>query len=167
MGLLTQIPIHHIKTFPSSLYNKPFDSSIHDHQLYIFDIVGSIECFYEINDCHSILLKDPDDNDLLSSIYKKQQNIFHALADGIIDLQEEHDETISNQICIHTSFLDDDISSTLRIIIPNELIKKFKKITKDDPIKISCSLAYTQNQNTLFLTAQSVHPINSIDIVLE
>jgi hypothetical protein len=89
------------------------------------------------------------------------------MPDGIIDLQEEHDENISNQICIHTSFLDDDISSTMRIIIPNELIKKFKKIAKHDPIKISCSLAYTQNQNTLFLTAQSVHPINSIDIILE
>ena len=70
------------------------------------------------------------------------------------------------QNCTYTSFDNDEISSTLHISIPNNMLLSTKQIPIGEKVKICCLMQYTEIDEKLIITAEKIGKICSANVVI-
>ena len=66
---------------------------------------------------------------------------------------------------VHTCFDENNISSTLHVRVPADMINSVKEIPTENMIKLRCSLGYSQTMGKLFLELDS-DVISMVDVVI-
>lgn len=69
--------------------------------------------------------------------------------------------------CIHTHFEDDDVSSTLHILIPDDLLPLVKEIPEGQVVKVKAALEYSEDEDSLYLTAQTIIFVSVVSVVVK
>ena len=98
-----------------------------------------------------LVLKEPDEHSTLKPMYRKQPDILSAIANEISDDQDVLN--VGAPVC--TCFDGDDISSTLHVRVPNDIVESVKNIPTGNMLKFKCSLGYSQSMHTLLLVLDS------------
>ena len=78
-------------------------------------------------------------------------SLFHSFKRFLILFQE----FIRYGAPVCTCFDGDDISSTLHVRVPNDIVESVKNIPTGNMLKFKCSLGYSQSMHTLLLVLDS------------
>jgi hypothetical protein len=69
--------------------------------------------------------------------------------------------------CIHMFFGDDEVSSTLYICVPNELIELMKETPVGQVLKVKTSLEYSEACSSLILTAKAIDFVSDVRVTVK
>ena len=69
--------------------------------------------------------------------------------------------------CINTCFNDNNVSSTLCVYVPDDLLPLMNDMPRGQAIKMNCSLAYSELSYTLALTALTIRVVSDAKVVIK